>query len=76
MDSEDSNNTIINIARVDLLGKLTTVFDQLAPFDMITAPNVSQKLQVVDSMRSQEKAIAHLTHVKDRMMEQIARKAT
>jgi len=76
MDWEDSNNTTINIAKVDLIGKLTSIFDQLAPFDMITAPSMPQKLQVVESMRSQEKAIAHLAHVKDRIMEQIARKAT
>lgn len=77
MDSEESNNAMVqNFAKVDLLGKLSSVFDQLAPYDKITAYNASTKMFIIDSMRSQEKTIAHLVQVKDRMKDQIARKAS
>ena len=64
MDSEDmNNNTLIanNFARIELLGKLNSVFDQFTPFDKITATNASSKMQAINSMRSQDKTIVHLT---------------
>jgi hypothetical protein len=42
MDPEEGN-TNISMARVDMLTKLTTVFDQLAPFDKITSANECTK---------------------------------
>ena len=42
MDPEEGNTTI-NMARIDVLSKLTTVFDQLAPFDKITSANECTK---------------------------------
>ena len=74
MDSEDSNTTLM--ARMDLLGKLSSAFDQLAPNDKIGGHSALAKGQLIDSMRVQEKAIVHLQLVKDKMKDQIiARKA-
>lgn len=42
MDPEEGNTTN-NMARIDVLSKLTTVFDQLAPFDKITSANECTK---------------------------------
>lgn len=66
MDPEEGN-TNINMARIDMLSKLTTVFDQLAPFDKITSANECTKRQVINNMRSQEKALIHLAQLKERM---------
>lgn len=75
MDSEDGN-TAMHMARVDVLSKLSTVFDQLAPFEKITSPNECTKRQVINNMRSQEKALIQLAQLKERMKEQVSRRAS
>jgi len=42
MDPEEGNTTL-NMTRIDMLSKLTSVFDQLAPFDKITSANECTK---------------------------------
>jgi hypothetical protein len=66
MDPEE-NNTTIGMNRIDVLSKLTTVFDQLAPFDKITSANECTKRQVINNMRSQEKTLVHLAALKEKM---------
>lgn len=66
MDPEEVNTTI-GMNRIDVLSKLTTVFDQLAPFDKITSANECTKRQVINNMRSQEKTLVHLAALKEKM---------
>lgn len=75
MDSEESA-TMINIAKVDMLGKLSSLFDQLLPFEKITSSNEWTKRLAIDNMKSQDKAIAHLIQLKERMRDKVAHKAT
>lgn len=75
MDSEEGN-AALNVARIDVLSKLASCFDQLAPFDKITSANEGTKRQAVNNMRSQEKALGQLAALKETIKDQFGRRAT
>ncbi len=46
------NKMTSNASKLDLLGKITTVFDQLAPLEGVSPANEPSKLQFIENMKS------------------------
>ena len=70
-----NNNTVVSesIAQEELLNSLTSVFDQLLPYDKITVSDESEKQRLFESIKTQDKAMAKLVLIKDQMKDKLVK---